>query len=452
MNDRRHISVFIASPGDLAPERKAFKDTIDALNVGFADGAGVTFVPLGWEDLKAQTGRRTQAIINLEIQKSDIFILALHHRWGQKAPDSKFSSYTEEEFNLALGLWKKKKSPEVLVFFKNVDRAYLADPGPELTKVLSFRKKLENGRAILIRNFNNEVEFGQEIDRHLRAFARGEWDALRAELPGIKLSRFQVAALSKAERAGKKRIEQVQKRQTKGQTRSKEVVAAAKADLSLVKVHQTELALCRAAVDASGKGLIQDASVLFAKATEGTTDLSILSLAEEFFQQINDLDSASALVQRRAAIARDVNIAADYYLALIPQGLASGMIEQLAVQMFAELPEEIGGEIRSILDEIYGGGRFNKLMREILAQHYSEGELVQLARFAASPEGQSSLHKQPLILKESMEMGQREFARLLLKRRPDLVADFGAPQAQVAPSLPGPRIGNGGNNPAPPVA
>ena len=217
-------------------------------------------------------------------------------------------------------------------------------------------------------------------------------------------------------------------------------------------MHQTELALCRAAVDASGKGLIQDASVLFAKATEGTTDLSILSLAEEFFQQINDLDSASALVQRRAAIARDVNIAADYYLALIPQGLASGMIEQLAVQMFAELPEEIGGEIRSILDEIYGGGRFNKLMRDILVQHYSEGELVQLARFAASPEGQSSLYKQPLILKESMEMGQREFARLLLKRRPDLVADFGAPQAQGAPSLPGPRIGNGGNNPAPPVA
>jgi paraquat-inducible protein B len=151
-------------------------------------------------------------------------------------PDSKFSSYTEEEFNLALGLWKKKKSPEVLVFFKNVDRAYLADPGPELTKVLSFRKKLENGRAILIRIFNNEVEFGQEIDRHLRAFAHGEWDALRAELPGIKLSRFQVAALSKAERAGKKRIEQVQKRQTKGQTRSKEVVATAKADLSLVKL------------------------------------------------------------------------------------------------------------------------------------------------------------------------------------------------------------------------
>ena len=87
MNDRRHISVFIASPGDLAPERKAFKDTIDALNVGFADGAGVTFVPLGWEEpLKAQTGRRTQAVINLEIQKSDIFILALHHRWGQRRP------------------------------------------------------------------------------------------------------------------------------------------------------------------------------------------------------------------------------------------------------------------------------------------------------------------------------------------------------------------------------
>jgi hypothetical protein len=171
---------------------------------------------------------------------------------GVRRLHSKFSSYTEEEFNLALSLWKKKKSPKVLVFFKNVDRAYLADPGPELTKVLNFRKKLESGRAILIRNFSTETEFGQEIDRHLRAFAQG--DAVRADSPGIKFSRARVTALSKAERAGKRRVEQAQKRQPKGRTRSTEVIAAARADLSLVRAHQAELALCRAAVDANGKG------------------------------------------------------------------------------------------------------------------------------------------------------------------------------------------------------
>ena len=35
---KRIIKVFIASPGDLAVERRAFKDTIDELNAGFGRG------------------------------------------------------------------------------------------------------------------------------------------------------------------------------------------------------------------------------------------------------------------------------------------------------------------------------------------------------------------------------------------------------------------------------
>ena len=46
----RTIHVFIASPGDLAVERRAFKEVTDELNDGFGDGAGMKFVALGWED------------------------------------------------------------------------------------------------------------------------------------------------------------------------------------------------------------------------------------------------------------------------------------------------------------------------------------------------------------------------------------------------------------------
>ena len=157
----REIGVFIASPGDLAPERKAFKDLIDELNRGFAEGAGVKFVPLGWEDVLSETGRRTQSVINLEVERCDFFILALHRRWGQAAPDSQYSSYTEEEYQLALTRWEKRKSPEIAiaVFFKNVDQASVADPGPELAKVMAFRKKLEGGRRTMIRRFSSEAEF-----------------------------------------------------------------------------------------------------------------------------------------------------------------------------------------------------------------------------------------------------------------------------------------------------
>ena len=72
-SEPRTIHVFIASPGDLAVERRAFKEVIDELNDGFGDGAGVKFVALGW---------RSQAVINREVDRADVFILAMHRPLG----------------------------------------------------------------------------------------------------------------------------------------------------------------------------------------------------------------------------------------------------------------------------------------------------------------------------------------------------------------------------------
>lgn len=100
---KRKISVFIASPSDLAEERRLFRKVIEELNTGFGDGADVEFEALGWEDTLASTGRRNQGVINQEIDRCDVFILTLYRRWGQDAPDAKpYSSYTEEEFHRAL--------------------------------------------------------------------------------------------------------------------------------------------------------------------------------------------------------------------------------------------------------------------------------------------------------------------------------------------------------------
>ena len=97
ITNHKEIAVFIASPGNLVVERKVFKEMVDSLNGGFGDGAGVRFIPLGWEDVLAQTGRRAQAVINQDVDRCDLFILALHRRWGQSAPDSTFSSYNEPQ-------------------------------------------------------------------------------------------------------------------------------------------------------------------------------------------------------------------------------------------------------------------------------------------------------------------------------------------------------------------
>jgi hypothetical protein len=39
--EKRKIRVFIASPNDLAEERRKFRDAITVLNIGFGDGANV---------------------------------------------------------------------------------------------------------------------------------------------------------------------------------------------------------------------------------------------------------------------------------------------------------------------------------------------------------------------------------------------------------------------------
>ena len=103
MSPERVIKVFIASPGDLVVERRAFKEVIDELNRGFGRGARVTFDPLAWEDALATTGRRSQSVINHDIDACDVFVLVMWRRWGQEAPDAvPYSSYTEEEIYRAV--------------------------------------------------------------------------------------------------------------------------------------------------------------------------------------------------------------------------------------------------------------------------------------------------------------------------------------------------------------
>src|SRR5215831_14522923 len=121
----RVIRVFIASPGDLAVERRAFKDVVDELNDGFGRGANVRFEPLGWEDALSQVGRRSQSVINADVDACDVFVLVMWRRWGQEAPDAApYSSHTEEEFYRALARRENKgadgkRRPVVCVFFKH---------------------------------------------------------------------------------------------------------------------------------------------------------------------------------------------------------------------------------------------------------------------------------------------------------------------------------------------
>jgi tetratricopeptide (TPR) repeat protein len=167
--------VFIASPSGLESERQAFKDTLDRCNLRDGHDRGIHFTPIGWE-LTLSGQDRPQKLINDEIRKCDYFVLALHNRWGTPPGDSdgRYTSGTEEELDVAKIAKQEKMYPmkELAIFFKAVNVQMMADPGPELHRVLEFQKKLEKTKEFLYRRFDSTDIFAETLDRHLAQWIR----------------------------------------------------------------------------------------------------------------------------------------------------------------------------------------------------------------------------------------------------------------------------------------
>jgi tetratricopeptide (TPR) repeat protein len=283
-------------------------------NVGFGDGLDIRFEPLGWEDTLASTGRRSQAVINQEIERCDVFILAMHRRWGQAAPDAQpYSSYAEEEFHRALALWQKKRrekpqASEIFVFFKHIDPGQMADPGPQLQKVLDFRRSLEESRQVLYHGFANEDEFKAEVDRHLRAFAKDELPQTDAPRDEVLLPLAVLAEVQK-EKAEKERA-------LARAEHSNEIAEAA-----VARVETFALEIAERAPKAALEGRVEEARQDFAKATDGTANLWVLNLAYEFYYRTADLATAEELLERCLAISGRDSETADTANALGNLGL-----------------------------------------------------------------------------------------------------------------------------------
>ncbi len=283
---KRKISVFIASPGDLSEARALFLTSIQQLNVGFGDGADIEFEALCWENNLASTGPRVQSVINEKIDQCDVFILAMHRRWGQEATDAEpYTSYTEEEFHRAFERWKKEEKPEIFVFFKRVDTASEADPGPQLKKVMEFRKHLEETNQVFSRDFNTDQDFMGEIDNHLRAYAKGELPKTKNKEKTLVLPMEALQEVEKAKALVKRKIKDAE------DARDAEKKA-------FLKIEALQLQIAEDAARLSKDGKVEFARQKFAGLAVETTNINILYLAYEFYERTGDLDSAFAVLEK----------------------------------------------------------------------------------------------------------------------------------------------------------
>lgn len=170
----KYYKIFIASPGGLIEERNKFRETIEEFNRIDAINRGFYFQPVGWEDTLGQFGR-PQEIINMDLKTCDFMFIVLHDRWGSPTSlDSKYSSGTEEEFHLGLECLNDDNMPmlRIALFFKDVPKNQLADPGTQLSRVLSFKKEREEKKDFLYETFDIKENFIQKLKYHLAQILR----------------------------------------------------------------------------------------------------------------------------------------------------------------------------------------------------------------------------------------------------------------------------------------
>lgn len=156
-------------------ERNAFRRVILEANDD-AVFRRALFIPVGWEDTLGGVGR-PQGLINQDLRECDYFVLLLWDRWGTpsgREGESGYTSGTEEEFRMALQCFNDSTHPlrQLVVFFKAVSPDKLSDPGPQLQRVLEFKRELEASKGLLFHTFDEIDAFEALLRRHIAKWLR----------------------------------------------------------------------------------------------------------------------------------------------------------------------------------------------------------------------------------------------------------------------------------------
>lgn len=166
---RRFVKVFLASPGDLADERKIAKAVIDDFNGQLADALGYQVELVGWEDTLPGIGR-PQAIINRDLDGCDLFVGMLWKRWGTPPGTEPYTSGFEEEYTRSMTRNAKEGRPEITLLLKELDAASLADPGDHLKKVIAFKDQVFTEKKLLAGTFADPRDFESKFRKCIQGY------------------------------------------------------------------------------------------------------------------------------------------------------------------------------------------------------------------------------------------------------------------------------------------
>lgn len=161
---RNILTVFMASPSDVASERLAVAAVVNRINRRSARDLGWQLEVVGWEDTIPGYGR-PQSRINPDLERCDVFVGILWKRWG--SPTGTHSSGFHEEFEGAMQRRASSAGPEILLYLRDLGNEASQDPGPQLESVLRFRQQLNDASNVLYKSYVDVDEFTELLDYHL---------------------------------------------------------------------------------------------------------------------------------------------------------------------------------------------------------------------------------------------------------------------------------------------
>ena len=182
-NISRQFRIFISSPGDVIPERRAAKAVIGRLNEEFFGRAYL--IPILWEEEPMLASETFQAQIHPP-HETEIYVGILWSRIGSPLPDTilrpdgtRYESGTAFEFEDALNGFKQQGSPEMLLYRKQgaptlslEDRDVVLDRLDQIDKLSQYLDRWligEDGSYIgAFHMFETEEQLDTMLEMHLR--------------------------------------------------------------------------------------------------------------------------------------------------------------------------------------------------------------------------------------------------------------------------------------------
>jgi hypothetical protein len=143
------LKIFLASPSDVARERRYVVEVIEEINNTVAPSKGVRLRVVSSEHTFPGYGQDGQAVLNAQIgtmKEYELFIGIMWSRVGTLTPRA--DSGTIEEFNRATRAFKRHGKPEIWFYFRKLTAQLdTQEKLEQAQKVVTFKKKLQ-GNAL----------------------------------------------------------------------------------------------------------------------------------------------------------------------------------------------------------------------------------------------------------------------------------------------------------------